>query len=73
MQEENQKEPKLRKKPGRKSDFSETLGNTIKKNPRFPALVWELLYDTRMKRVLNRMAIDEQFRNEIWNTIPENK
>jgi len=50
-----------RKKTGRPSPFDESLGLTIKKSPRFPEPVWRILEQNQTKKVLNRMAIDENY------------
>lgn len=38
-----------------------------------PEPIWELLRDARMKRVLQKIALDPEYKQEIFNTIPENR
>jgi len=59
------------KKPGPKGIFSPELGAGVKKNPRFPAPIFELLYDDNVKRVLNRMALDPDFKAKVLGMVEE--
>ena len=65
MEEPNAEE---KKKRGRRSVWSEQLGNGIHTTKYFPQPVWDLLDERKTKQVLNDMALSEEYRKEVWAT-----
>jgi len=59
------------KKRGPKGIFSPELGPGVKRNPRFPAPIFELLYTDEVKRVLDRMATDPDFKAKVLDMVDE--
>lgn len=52
--------------PGRPSTWDKKLGNGINKCPRYPIPVWEILEDKNTKKLLNKMALDENIKQKAW-------
>jgi hypothetical protein len=56
-----------KKKPGPKSAFDESLGTGVHgKNPRYPVPIWDLLKEKETKKLLNKMALDENIKQKAW-------
>jgi hypothetical protein len=57
------------KKPGRKNEWDESLGLGVKRSPRFPKAVHDLIREKEVHRLLNRMVMDPDFKIQVLGMI----
>lgn len=60
---------KPEKKRGRPSGYPPELGLGVKKNPRYPMPIHELLQEQLVKDLLSRMALDPDFKVEVLGLV----
>ncbi len=59
------------KKRGRKTPWSPTLSDNVKRNRSFPPEIHDMLEEVPVKRLLNSMAVDPGFKQAILELVPE--
>jgi hypothetical protein len=64
-------EMKTERKRGRPSGYPPELGLGVKKNPRYPLPIHQLLQEQAVKNLLSRMAMDDDFKNKILIQVEE--
>lgn len=62
----------MKKKTGRPSGWDEKLGNGVMKGRRFPMPIHKMLSEKQVKQVLNKMALDPDFKVQVISLLNNN-